>query len=1770
MIKEQITVSSINSPAEFQEYDSKDLSLIQQFQITSLFGAPEDYVEYHVYDLTNTLIFSNLDAAIYKPDPSSIDPQATYASALQLFPDQDVKVGGIDRGTVTVTYNFFKRLLGSSDSSRFWIKEISADRTELKVVNQNVSNQDLLDSFTAYRIEATARGYFPDFLLNFGNNNTLIGVNLASGVDADEDVVVFVKLYEPLPSSFDTKSSFWFVEKLSEPAAFVVNIEVVDDSPVDTTPRLRGPNFSVDVLQKANQTLQEYTYEDLLASSMSSSFQQIKSLMEEKGVEINVDYTNFGNFIHFSSATDRISNFRYKLQLIESHSQDIVSSSVVTGNSTIVGSTKDVLQAKINNIIEKFDDYEYYLYFNSESYAWPKYTSQKPYSLYSVTSSQAVSWFQTSSISASLYDSTNKDLFINTIPTYLKDDANNLPYEIFLNMVGQHFDNIWVYLKDVTERYNANSGLTQGVSKDFVADTLRNFGINLYTNTNISDNLYYSILGFNSDGSLLPPTGSEKIKYYITSSADTMAAEDITLEYYKRIYHNLPYLLKTKGTERGIRALINCFGIPDTVLKINEYGGIPKDSVYTGYKQNRFALAYKNDFTSSIAFPWAPSYYQYLATNNANLVPDAIEFRFKTRGIPSSSYFNQTVFQVGSGAGLQFGIGLKYDPLIDLPDSPYEKYGYLTLYMNNGGSPLTSTPIHLPFFDNEQWWTVLLKRTLTGAAATGANTYTLYVKSSFYNEENVSRVGFEGSTTITTSNASIWNNFNASQAGSFNAYLGGADNNSIISPNNRNFNGYFQEFRYWVGPISEDIFDRHVLNSQDYSLSNATGSLFNLILRAPLGNDLTVPYRNSSGVKVNEPDYDLYLLGKSTINASAVVDTIHPAVTGSHFISGSGEAKNIQSFINGGAPYGYGTFSTGNTKTFVEQQFTDLVTVPTTGISQKINNKVIIDTAATGSFPAEKTLTTLTTLQRYDANRTISSPDLEIAFSPADVIDQDIINQLGAFNIDDFIGTPSDRYTKNYASLENLKSKYFSKYLPSRTPTGKSVNGFDVYDYIRLLKYIDNSLFKMIKDFTPARANLSTGVVIKSHILERPKYQRYEPEFTRSEYTSSIEIGDIEGTSPQGINYPTAYSQSIITPSGSTTKLQTPYLAQYTGEYQGSELTVVSGYFPQYDVSNVVPVNTQSLSVNRQTWYYITTSLDPLLNNVTQSRKSTRFYDVDYSTDAILPVNLGVISSSIGSQLAGKPPYTSPYTPWARVQDSNYSTKTYTTLRYDGSKTQSRLYSTYSVGDTSYGQTAAIDKIKVQYAYLKDIYTASLTLPSRSNAQIKYLIDDNEAVLDLTKENNNIFDVQNIYKGGESVNISLFDYTNQSTNLLSNKSIPIYEGGFRYVPIYHNITGAIAPYRIKWNFSQPQEIIQEVSLTSTTTSTTCQNEGNSAIYTNPQNWIPVTASYLYKSNGIVYGGLVVISGVKLSTVYPNSILPTSCDLKVKVGVPTSLLNASMCTNYDSSQPYQFVEFTVATSQGQRQSTSGGRTFSCPSSCQQNCNPSNVASNVQVLNGIQLSSPTTTNTTTVYQTTYVSSIDDPQPCLRVPPTSSEYPQYIGRTVALSQVASDALIRQLPIVFDSYSDPSYDGADKYISRIEKVVFPFSLDNGDAIHFYTGSIGWAESEEYRVVTTFVSGTVDQGFGKIVYVVLDRDINPNIYTTKPTLVPGQAPTDGLACRAIIAKHIPDETNVILRYNPLDPDLVEEGILYPQYILESVRKNAGNVIKSLKSQGLI
>lgn len=1786
----EIVNIKLSTPSEtFQNYESNDISLISTARVSRPFGLQQDYVEYFIYDNNGAIISTNYFVNSFTAN--NVDPVTGLYTALELNPEGDVRVAGYNRGTVKIAYNFFRKLFRSSITEPFWIKEISGDRTELRVCRQDLSNLELQQAFNDYNLQVSTKAYYPDFYLNFGGNRLLIAVNVLYALQNEEGCLL-IKLYEPLPDDVNLKTTFWIVDKLSDEVAYDVSISIPVEELVEFN-ALRGPNYNVDMLEKVSQTTPIYNYTTLFQTTVSSSYQQLRSMMEEKGLDINIDYTDFSNFVHYSSATERITNFAYKASLIEQYENDITTLNTVSSNNNIITSgSKAVLQAKIDYLIEKFDGYEYYLYFESGSTAWPKTNTTRPYNLYSVTSSQALNWLgsidtiptatiQSVLYSASLYDYSNKDIITNTIPEYLKQDTANLPYQTFLNMIGQHFDNIWVYLKDVTERYDADNRLTSGISKDLIGDALRALGIKLYTNTSISDNIYYSMLAINPNGGTKPPTGSEYIDYYIPYAASgsyatgqTVSGDDITNKYYKRLYHNLPYLLKTRGTQRGLRALINCFGIPDTILRINEYGGSDKSYTTPDLVQKRHNLAYSNNGTNTPAVrtPWMGQYYyELLNSANKSVVPDTIEFRFKTNGIPTGSYISQSIYQLqkgnSTGTTISLGVNLVYDSSSAVPSSSYENYGKMTMYLGGDTGFTKTSPIYLPFYDKNLWWSVMIKReTGSGQAQnnTTSNKYWLYAKSATYNEEGNGLITFQGSQSIfidgatSSSYNASWNTFSTESVDDiWRGYLGGKQNGGILCPNGIYFQGYFQDFRYWATPLSETAFDEHVINSLSYRGNTTTASLYDLTFWLPLGSNLNVPYRDSTGKKVNAKDYDLYELGITSISSSTVMNSYHPAITGTIYLPTTDKYYNgIPSFVSGTAKVdiSYGIFTpTQNPRVFEPFEVIDLIPTPASGIGQKVNNKVTIDS---GSNLAENVLSPYVSIQRLNQDMSRNVTDLEVGFSPSDVLDLDITSQLGYFNIDEYIGAPNDAYSSSYNSLDTLRNTYFQKYL----------NEYNVKDFIRLIKYYDNSLFKMIKDFVPARANVATGIIVKPHILERSKYTRNEPiTTTDSYYTGSIRMVTISGSNPEDTYLNTSYTQSIVTPLGTTKTLRRDLKEPFTGNFNGNEVIGSEGNFLQVEVSSILTPWTSS--VQNRTQIFTTYSINPLENNSQANVKSTYYLKPDYSSNPNIPVNLGIITGALalyplrGTTL-GLTLLSSSIWPFAEVGDYNWETYSRTNQRYEGSKLSSRYYNLYTsasedyTGDKSYGNTAVVDKVKKKFGYLKKFSAPTLTLPDRGNAEIKYLIDKDQNVTDLSKTNPNIFDVQNIFKTGETLDISLFNYDTADPaiqRLSNNSTLRIYQGGYKYYPILHNLSGS---HEQIFNFFPPLQV----------TTTTTRNSGGGGepppdAVTDPNNWkvawyadSPVLNQHQFTIN---YTGPTGSYGSMPTGNYTASVAINFINSK------NGLISQTANTAWQGpgTMPLANVKL-FGTTVGIADTFIGGGAITASIN-----NPTYFVQTKPgppwyYVGGLD-PVPSTKYTLSVLTPGGTGSVITTQNTYYTTTVSSSISQscfyYLTASNSVAFRGAVAEYYGLNIIYSSSCDPYWSS-----SIMEPVAIPFTVEVGDELHVYSPEVGWYESEEYYITGKSIIGT---GTGSRLIVGLDRPMNEK--NLKPIYTD---PLYGWAtgsCRYIVVKKIPDETNVVVRYNPI-ADLVQEGMLYPQYIEPILRTSAGDIIQSLKSDNLI
>jgi hypothetical protein len=227
-------------------------------------------------------------------------------------------------------------------------------------------------------------------------------------------------------------------------------------------------------------------------------------------------------------------------------------------------------------------------------------------------------------------------------------------------MVGQSFDNSWLYTKDLSNRYNTDNRINFGISKDLVADAIRSFGVKLYQNNFSSNDLYIAYLGYNPEtGGYLPPTGSELITNYVTSSADPVPLDDVNKRIYKRIYHNLPYLLKKKGTVDGLKALITIYGIPDTILRISEFGG--KDKINSNdwdFWQQKFN--YKYDLVQDSDTISTPLFLNSAWGSEDNR-PQTIAFRFKTPGVKSALTFPSQSLFVTDSTPNNVVLGLQYN-----------------------------------------------------------------------------------------------------------------------------------------------------------------------------------------------------------------------------------------------------------------------------------------------------------------------------------------------------------------------------------------------------------------------------------------------------------------------------------------------------------------------------------------------------------------------------------------------------------------------------------------------------------------------------------------------------------------------------------------------------------------------------------------------------------------------------------------------------------------------------------------------------------------------------------------------------------------------------------------------------------------------------------------------------------------------------------------------------------------------------------------------------
>ncbi len=263
------------------------------------------------------------------------------------------------------------------------------------------------------------------------------------------------------------------------------------------------------------------------------------------------------------------------------------------------------------------------------------------------------------------------------------------------------------------------------------------------------------------------------------------------------------------------------------------------------------------------------------------------------------------------------------------------------------------------------------------------------------------------------------------------------------------FEGNVDEVRLWTVPLQRSKFENHTLfpdaiNGNSYTASTAD-LLFRLDFEEPKDRTKDSFIKN---VAINESYAEPFASASNMYSASVY-------------------------------PYQYTPYDR-----------TVTATVPSLGFNA--SNKIRFEEQTLITDLSHRVRATKKSFDRapIDSNR------LGLFFSPIKELNMDILKAFGDFNIDNYIGDPSDEYKDNYKQLSVLRNYYFERL------------DRNIYEYIQLVRYIDKSLFDVLDDLAPARAKVSKGLLIEPHYLERSKVKWTKPESSKNDYDTTIPTFD--------------------------------------------------------------------------------------------------------------------------------------------------------------------------------------------------------------------------------------------------------------------------------------------------------------------------------------------------------------------------------------------------------------------------------------------------------------------------------------------------------------------------------------------------------------------------------------------------------------------------------------------------------------------------------------
>jgi hypothetical protein len=912
-------------------------------------------VEFHVYSMDGKYIAGSQ----YSGNSQVVDNETIIFDL-----EADLADIGIRTGVYRFTYNILHDRVGSFATEKLFIFDVSPSRTELILKLEAPDDSESLRSLASFfRYWASQRVYFINSVLNFGQNRLVPIANVNTDNVQNK---IYIKLFEPLPPEFSIQSSCWISEVLSSP--YIDSTEIVPAEVSLPTNTLQEPQTDIEKLYWRHLETDYKTWTDIVSSNSDIKDLTINNLFRKKyGIKLNIDFSDFKNFINFSSLEERILNFTYKVELISWYQDQI--NAIYNLNSNHNSDILLYVNSK-NAILQSFDEFELFLYYDRDSIKRnditypippvPKFTrvtdltpirwiewaqtwvnanviwSIGPgiptgFEIVDIGSDAYQGWKQAAIETAKEFDLTNEAQLIRTIPDFIRDDENNSEYLLFVNMIAHYFDTIWLYIKHFNDRYAQDEHPDFGISKDLLVHMANNYGWKLNESQKLKD-LWFYFFGFDEQQKLT--------RSNITDNSFAPSSSDYTKSIWKRILLNLPKILKSKGTDRSVKALLSVYGIPASQFFIREFGGAGNQDIRPKHKEEKLIRYIDLDLDEYIEFP----YLQFSDYNNNLSYPNSIYFRFL---FEPSTIANSVVFSKNEKIKVEF------------EKSGSDQYtGNINLSISSSAGILSSSIQNVQYIDELPSVIFLQTDRIVSQSAQSASL------DLFFLQKKYDKINIFESTSI-----NIYGAFT-------NALL---SNDTITLCNDVSAKYYVNEFRYWKYPIDTEIMKSHALSPLSYHGSNVSQSTYDLVARYPVW-----------------------------LENAYTTDTIKPITIGNINQSSSYEARVILS-KDTGSVVAYSEFSRFEIPTIAQNAI-----IPE---KERIESSTLIGNLS---------YNTRAELSAYDFKPNDENK-IKIGFSPQFNINEDIFNRFGTFELDEYIGSTIDSNSKYYSKLLDLANLYFKE-----------------------------------------------------------------------------------------------------------------------------------------------------------------------------------------------------------------------------------------------------------------------------------------------------------------------------------------------------------------------------------------------------------------------------------------------------------------------------------------------------------------------------------------------------------------------------------------------------------------------------------------------------------------------------------------------------------------------------------------------------------------------